>query len=150
MPTTDRLTFATETCTRCAGEKSFRQYSHVRAGRCFTCKGTGRKLSRAGRAAQKAFEQLVAERTGIDCAAVTVGMVIESTSPLGVPWSVDRIDTVVNDATGTATRWAVSVRPNGEDRCTLPAGHTMLRHMPEVVEQAAREIAGRYKGATYC
>ncbi|MFD9596803.1 hypothetical protein ACFWA9_29200 [Kitasatospora sp. NPDC059973] len=148
MPTTDRLTFAAETCTRCAGDKKFRQYAHVRAGRCFTCKGTGRKLSRTGRAAQKAFEALVAERTGIDCGAVTVGMVIESSSPLGAPWSVDRIDTVANDS-GTVTRWAVHVRPTGEDRCTLPAGHTLLRHMPEAVEQAAREIAARYKGASY-
>lgn len=59
MTSTRKLVFETDPCSRCGGDGTYP--SLVDNGRCFGCAGTGRKLTRRGKAAKHIFDTTLAQ-----------------------------------------------------------------------------------------
>tara|TARA_R110002020_G_scaffold177075_1_gene369809 strand:+ start:1864 stop:2325 length:462 start_codon:yes stop_codon:yes gene_type:complete len=55
-----KIQFEKRVCSRCSGEGSFLNYSHIHSGKCFKCHGAGKILTKNGRTA---FDSYVASMT---------------------------------------------------------------------------------------
>lgn len=76
-----KLTFASETCTRCGG--TGRMPFAVRGGKCFKCHGKGTTLTRAGAAAAAKWSALRDQRTLVPLDTIQPGTVIRHSFGVG-------------------------------------------------------------------
>ena len=86
-----RIKYETTTCCRCHGVGYFAHFSHVEAGRCFRCGGSGTTLTKKGSAAKL----ICMEALKVRADALEPGMVIWETEVLPMSNEVRNRKTVV-------------------------------------------------------
>ena len=134
-----RIKYETTTCSRCHGTRYFAHFSHVEAGRCFRCGGSGVTLTRKGEAAKL----ICIEALTVRADALEPGMVIWETDV--VPMTnqvvtrktvVESIDIAGKDITVT-TGFAVSHMSTD-----TPVQQALTPSNREVARAALAGIAG--------
>ena len=86
-----RIKYETTTCCRCHGVGYFAHFSHIEAGRCFRCGGSGVTLTRKGSAAKLICTEALTVRAD----ALEPGMVIWETDVVPMTNQVVTRKTVV-------------------------------------------------------
>ena len=96
-----RIKYETTTCCRCHGVGYFAHFSHVEAGRCFRCGGSGVTLTKKGSAAKL----ICIEALTVRADALEPGMVIwETEVTTGLAVSHMSTDTPVQQALTPSNR----------------------------------------------
>lgn len=148
-PATRTITYEREECTRCGGTGQYPSACYN--GLCLGCSGTGRKLTRRGKAAKAKIDALLNSLCAVRVDALAPGMRVRTTDASGKTRSSVRRGAIIKAvrATGTAA-WngepAYEVSFNGITCAGLPASNVWaLIPTPEQFAQAealAAKLAG--------
>jgi hypothetical protein len=145
-PKKTSIRFETTECGRCSGGGTYP--SLVDNGRCFTCSGTGKVLSRNGKAARKAYDAAIAERCTVDLADLKPGDVVwhyRSTAAMETRKGWVTVESVTPD-TLNAGRLIMKVR--GALGVNATPEYKVRISRPEVTREIIENVARRFKGAT--
>ena len=65
--------FEADTCWKCSGTGHLPHYAGIHGGVCYSCNGSGKKLTRAGRAAKKIHDEWIASHLMVEAATLKPG-----------------------------------------------------------------------------
>ena len=142
MTNRKRITFETETCNRCGGSGQYP--SAAWQGMCLGCNGTGRRMTRRGKAAKRRYDEII-EKMCKPVTEIEVGDRVQFASSHKWFTTVSSKPYLPQEGAQMSGDWW-EIRTNGQG---LIAQTTSLVKVwdPEVFDEAAR-VVGRMKGAT--
>lgn len=145
-----RITFETDTCGRCAGSGTYP--SAAWNGVCLGCSGSGKKLTRRGRAARMAYDAVMAEME-VPAPDIAVGDLIQVTVSMAGAKRWERVTELVENSGvgyGDPVRWLPGlVTKSGRFSFDPDADKvTMIRRWSDEVRARATARVARMAGAT--
>lgn len=142
-----KIRFETSECGRCGGTGRY-SFNQIDGDRCYGCGGSTRALTRKGKAARKAYDDLVDELLTVTYGDLSIGEVIWhnlSQSLTGTRMGWTKVESITPDPLNPG---CVAIETTKGPGVHAPAEFSVKRYDRELLAGIASDIVACYPGAT--